>query len=139
MGVAPHNKNRGTKGLKGYKVARRATFLRRGIDQVWEDVRKETPVHNATSGPQGSTTNVVHDEDVAGFGQFFCIPCSKYFQTQHALGTHGKAKAHKKRLKELKAERPHNQADAEKAVGMSAPDNGPRLRSAAVVPQGMAF
>uniref|UniRef100_A0A7S0WNS7 C2H2-type domain-containing protein n=1 Tax=Pyramimonas obovata TaxID=1411642 RepID=A0A7S0WNS7_9CHLO len=138
MGKAPHHKNRGTKGLKGFKVARRAKFLGRGIDQVWEDVRAEEPVHDGKAGPQGTTSRVEHDEDVAGFGQFFCVPCSKYCQTLHALTTHQKSKLHKKRVKELKGDRPHNQADAEKAAGMGTPDNGAPIRSD-VVPQGMAF
>ena len=36
------------------------------------------------------------------------------------------------RIKELKGERPHRQSDAEAAAGVGKPDNGPRLRSAAM-------
>ncbi|KAK3265468.1 hypothetical protein CYMTET_25853 [Cymbomonas tetramitiformis] len=127
MGKAPHNRNKGTKGKKGFKVAKRAHFEARHIDQVWEDVRKEEPVHDGTHGPQGTTARVAHDEDVAGLGQFYCIPCSKYFQNAFSLESHERTKPHKKRLKVLKGERPHSREDAEACGGMGKPDNGPPL------------
>mmetsp|Transcript_21840 Transcript_21840/g.41660 ORF Transcript_21840/g.41660 Transcript_21840/m.41660 type:complete len:143 (+) Transcript_21840:60-488(+) len=128
MGKAPKHKNKGTHTRKGYKVAKRAKFLSRGMDQVWEDVRSEEPVHDAKSGPRGSTAKVEHDEDLAGFGQHYCIACSRYFQSVNAMMTHEKTKIHKKRIRELKGDRPHNQEDAEAAAGMGKPDNGPKLR-----------
>ena len=36
--------------LQGFKVAKRSKFLARHIDQVWEDVRAETPVHDGKAG-----------------------------------------------------------------------------------------
>ena len=42
-----------------------------------------------------------------------------------------------RRIKELQGDRPHRQADAEKAGNMGAPDNGPKLRSAGALPAAM--
>jgi hypothetical protein len=35
---------------QGFKVERRGKFLSRHMDLVWEDVRKEVPVHNDKAG-----------------------------------------------------------------------------------------
>lgn len=35
---------------QGFKVDRRGKFLSRHMDLVWEDVRKEVPVHNDKAG-----------------------------------------------------------------------------------------
>mmetsp|Transcript_37681 Transcript_37681/g.52343 ORF Transcript_37681/g.52343 Transcript_37681/m.52343 type:complete len:139 (+) Transcript_37681:190-606(+) len=138
MGKAPHAAHKGTKTKKGHKSAKRATFIERGIDHLWEDVRSEVPVHDSESGPQGNMGRRAHDEDVAGFGKFYCIPCGRYFQTAVALSTHHKTKMHKKRVKELKGARPHTQQDAEAAVGMGSVDNGQPLQSENT-PEGMSF
>ena len=37
------------------------------------------------------------DEDKPGLGQFYCIPCSRYFADQTSLTNHTKEKKHKKR------------------------------------------
>jgi bud site selection protein 20 len=77
---------------------------------------------------------------VPGGGCHYCIPCSKYFTDAKTLASHSKTKPHKRRLGELvklKAQgvAPHSQADAERAGGLGAPDNGPRLRpQAAAIP-----
>lgn len=65
------------------------------------------------------------DEDIPGHGKHYCLPCSRYFVSKTALDTHLKTKPHKRRCKELEGDRPHNQADADWAGGMGAPDNGP--------------
>lgn len=75
------------------------------------------------------------DDDVPGCGRHFCLTCSKYFVDAKALDTHTKTKPHKRRLAELvklkqSGMKPHTAADAERAGGLGAPDNGPRLRSA---------
>jgi bud site selection protein 20 len=72
---------------------------------------------------------------VAGLGQHFCVPCSRYFTTQAALCTHQKSKPHKRRVKALSGDRPHNQADAEWAAGVGAPDNGPAVGGATAAMQ----
>lgn len=52
------------------------------------------------------------------------MPCSRYFISSSALGDHKRTKPHKKRVKEVSGERPHNQADADWAAGMGPADNG---------------
>jgi hypothetical protein len=39
---------------QGFKVDRRGKFLSRHMDLVWEDVRKEVPVHNEKAGEVSS-------------------------------------------------------------------------------------
>mmetsp|Transcript_17698 Transcript_17698/g.57246 ORF Transcript_17698/g.57246 Transcript_17698/m.57246 type:complete len:138 (+) Transcript_17698:197-610(+) len=76
MGKAPNNKNKGTKGTKFSKTLRNKLFLMRGVDQVWEDVRKEEGVTDGkTFGPLGTTTKGQLDEDIPGYGKFYCIAC----------------------------------------------------------------
>jgi bud site selection protein 20 len=45
-----------------------------------------------------------------------------------ALEKHTKTKLHKRRVKVLLGDRPHNKLDAELAGNMGAPDNGAKLR-----------
>lgn len=70
------------------------------------------------------------DEDLPAHGQHFCISCSRYFQSEEALRAHEKTKPHRRRIKVLLGARPHNQADADWAAGMGAPDNGQGRRAA---------
>lgn len=65
------------------------------------------------------------DEELPAHGKHFCLPCSRYFISEAALKTHEATKPHKRRIKQLSGDRPHNQADADWAGGMGAPDNGP--------------
>mmetsp|Transcript_29934 Transcript_29934/g.54777 ORF Transcript_29934/g.54777 Transcript_29934/m.54777 type:complete len:150 (-) Transcript_29934:143-592(-) len=118
------------KHRKTFKQLRRGVFQERHIDQLWEDIRKDPKlVHNEKTGPQGTTAKVELDEDTPGYGKHYCIPCGKYFQSGSALIDHEKEKPHKRRIKMLKnTAKPHNQADADKAGGVGAPDNGPKLR-----------
>lgn len=117
------------KRAKICKQNQRKTFEARHIDQVWEDVRKlPGEVHSKAHGPGGTTDKVEHDEDTPGHGQFYCIPCSRYFQTAVALADHEKTKPHKRKVKMLlTTARPHNQRDADAAGGMGPPDNGVSL------------
>lgn len=116
-----HSKGRKT---KLHKSGVRKIFSARHIDQVWEDVRKERGVHDGASGPIGTTSKVVLDEDLPAEGQHYCISCSRYFQSETALQDHKKTKPHKRRIKQLLGPRPHDQQDADWAAGMGAPHNG---------------
>ncbi|PRW60962.1 zinc finger 593 [Chlorella sorokiniana] len=118
-----HSKGRKT---KLHKRGVRKIFSARHIDQVWEDVRKTDGVHDGKVGPLGTTDKVELDEDLPAHGQHFCIACSRYFINETALQDHLGTKPHRRRVKELMGARPHNQADADWAAGMGAPDNGPR-------------
>lgn len=52
---------------------------------------------------------------------------------------HTITKLHKRRVKQLLGDRPHNKTDAELAGGMGLPDNGPRIRSESSVAVAMAI
>ncbi|CAK0807948.1 unnamed protein product [Prorocentrum cordatum] len=79
------------------------------IDQVHDDLK--TPDKFVPEAME-------KDEDLPGLGQFYCIACSRFFQTAEVLAVHVKSKLHKRRLQKAKDE-PHTQRDAELAVGMS--------------------
>ncbi|CAK0784908.1 hypothetical protein CVIRNUC_008113 [Coccomyxa viridis] len=128
--VAKRRTSSGNSRRKGtYKAQQRKVFQGRHIDQVWDDVRKETLVTVSETtgdklGPIGTTDKAVLDEDTPGGGAFYCTPCSRYFVSADALQKHAGTKPHKRRLKELQGARPHNKQDAEWAAGMGKPDNG---------------
>ncbi|KAF7457462.1 putative bud site selection protein [Cryptosporidium felis] len=44
------------------------------------------------------------DSDLPGHGQFYCIPCARYFVNSSSLMSHNKSKDHKKMLKRVKSE-----------------------------------
>lgn len=56
------------------------------------------------------------DLDQAGFAQFYCIHCAKYYIDQRALDDHFKTKVHKRRMKALEDE-PYTEKEAEMAAG----------------------
>jgi bud site selection protein 20 len=56
------------------------------------------------------------DLDQAGFAQFYCIHCAKYYINQRALDDHFKTKVHKRRMKALEDE-PYTEKEAELAAG----------------------
>lgn len=56
------------------------------------------------------------DETKPGLGQFYCITCSRYFDSVSAKNTHIKGRHHKRRIKELK-EGPYTQEEAVFAAG----------------------
>jgi len=89
----------------------------RDLDQISEDLR--SPKHLA----QHKSTKAA--EDLPGLGQFYCIECAKWFESEHSMVTHRKGSTHKRRVKALKDE-PYTQKEAEAAIGLR-PDNGPRL------------
>jgi len=78
------------------------------------------------------------DEDVPAHGQHYCISCSRYFVSNDALVKHTATKLHKRRVKALLGDKPHNQMDADLAGGMGRPDNGQQLRPSTTV-VGMAM
>ncbi|WOO84409.1 Zinc finger protein bud20 [Vanrija pseudolonga] len=65
------------------------------------------------------------DEEKPGLGQYYCIECAKYYESERALATHTKSKVHKRRLKELK-EGAYTSQEAERVSGKTAPDNRQR-------------
>ncbi|KAL1956198.1 hypothetical protein VTO42DRAFT_7545 [Malbranchea cinnamomea] len=88
----------------------------RDYDQVRADI--ESPKHLA----QYKATKA--DEDLPGLGQYYCVECAKWFESEYNLNAHRKGKNHKRRLRLLREE-PHSQKIAEAAIGLTT-DNGKR-------------
>ncbi|KAJ8609870.1 hypothetical protein MRB53_038909 [Persea americana] len=83
--------------------------LSRGIDQIKADLASEKHLS------QYQSTKAA--EDLPGLGEFYCIECAKWFESEQNLAGHRKGQAHKRRLKELKEEA-HSQEVADKVVGL---------------------
>ncbi|KAI5283550.1 Bud site selection protein 20 [Ascosphaera aggregata] len=73
-----------------------------------------------------------HVEGLPALGAFYCVECSKWFESEHNLLAHRKGKSHKRRVRLLKEE-PHSQKLAEAAIGLTT-NNGVRS-SDIVVPE----
>ncbi|PSS07079.1 hypothetical protein M430DRAFT_23231 [Amorphotheca resinae ATCC 22711] len=86
------------------------------LDQIAADLRspKHLEQHKSTKAA----------EDLPGLGQFYCIECAKWFESEYSLVGHRKGSTHKRRVKALKDE-PYTQKEAEAAIGLRT-DNGPR-------------
>ena len=108
------------RGPKSKSKTRRHT---RDLDQVHADVasKKHLQSYVDTKAP----------EDLPGFGQWYCIECSKWFESEINLVKHAKGKPHKRRVRQLKDE-PYTQKEAEAAVGLTT-DNGRRLEEREMV------
>lgn len=63
-----------------------------------------------------SLKNQAFDETKPGLGQYYCIPCARYFDSVSAKNTHMKGRFHKRQVKELK-EGPYTQEEANFAAG----------------------
>jgi len=88
----------------------------RDLDQISSDM--QSPKHLE------QFKNLKAAEDLPGLGQFYCIECAKWFESEHSLVTHRKGSAHRRRVKALK-DGPYTQKEAEAAIGLRT-DNGPR-------------
>lgn len=81
---------------------------KRDIDQIYEDSKPE----NTSKKVQEAT---VLDEDKPALGQYYCLPCDKYFCDGSTLEVHKKQKPHKRRLKALEEE-PHSQVSVRLSI-----------------------
>lgn len=99
------------RGADSKKKTRRYT---RDIDQIHADIasKRHLEQYVETKAP----------EDLPGFGQWYCVECSKWYESEVNLTAHKKGKPHKRRVKQLKEE-PYTQHEAEAAVGLTT-DNG---------------
>merc|ERR1712014_320923 len=79
------------------------------IDQVHDDL-KHAHKFNPGELPQ--------NEDLPGMGQFYCIPCARFFTSAEVKAKHEKSKLHKRRLQKA-SDDPHTQRDADMAVGLT--------------------
>ncbi|KAK1082596.1 hypothetical protein LTR33_003815 [Friedmanniomyces endolithicus] len=105
------------RGPKSKSKTRRHT---RDLDQVHADVhsKKHLQQYHDTKAP----------EDLPGFGQWYCVECAKWFESETNLVQHGKGKPHKRRVRQLEEE-PYSQKEAEAATGLTT-DNGKRAGDA---------
>ena len=103
MGCKQSRKKKNPNNTKVIKTKRRT----RDIDQVHEDLKNPEKFES-----------LPHDEDLPGEGQFYCVPCARYFQHKEALDKHLETRPHKRRTK-MALEDPHTQISAEAAVGYS--------------------
>lgn len=115
-GKCPHRRVK--KRRLDNKSARRAKFLVKGDDAVYEDLQK----------PEDERKPLPIDEDLPGMGQFYCLHCDRYFANISIRDEHFQTKRHKKRVKQMQGPAPHTQLDADLAAGMGMPDNGPKLQ-----------
>ncbi|KAG4305653.1 hypothetical protein PORY_001209 [Pneumocystis oryctolagi] len=88
-----------------YKTKR----YQRGIDQIHRDI--------STPELKEALLSQKIDIDLPGLGKYYCIECSRYFESNDALVKHRIGKIHKKRVKLLK-EVPYSQEEAEASVGI---------------------
>ncbi|KAG7662103.1 uncharacterized protein J8A68_004365 [[Candida] subhashii] len=96
----------GRYSVKRYKTKRRT----RDLDLIYNDLSSRDSIVRLKNQPL--------DETKPGLGQYYCIECAKYFETQLALDRHGKSKIHKRRVKELK-QRPYTPLESEAAAGVN--------------------
>lgn len=96
----------GRYSVKRYKTKRRT----RDLDLIYDDISLQSRIQQLKKQEL--------DEDKPGLGQYYCIECAKYFESQQTLERHTKSKVHKRRLKDLK-QRPYTTLEAEAASGVN--------------------
>lgn len=81
----------------------------READQIlYDDMKSSKSIESLKNQPL--------DETKPGLGQYYCIPCARYFDSVSAKNTHMKGRFHKRQVKELK-EGPYTQEEANFAAG----------------------
>eukprot|EP00438_Fugacium_kawagutii_P024759 Skav204252 [mRNA] locus=scaffold912:80551:83877:- [translate_table: standard] len=76
-------------------------------------------VHDDLKAPQNFQPGALpRDEDLPGMGQFYCIACNRFFESEEVKAKHERSKLHKRRLQKA-SDDPHTQQDAEMAVGLT--------------------
>lgn len=94
----------GRYSVKRYKTKRRT----RDLDLVYNDMSSKESIAKLKNQPL--------DETKPGLGQYYCIECAKYFETQPTLDLHRKGKIHKRRVKDLK-HRPYTPLESQAVAG----------------------
>ncbi|KAF2768503.1 hypothetical protein EJ03DRAFT_352046 [Teratosphaeria nubilosa] len=97
------------RGSQSKRKARRHAAIR-DIDQIHADIHSKNHLkqYHDTKAP----------EDLPGFGQWYCVECAKWFESEVNFTKHAKGKPHKRRFRQLKEE-PYSQKEAEAAVGLT--------------------
>ncbi|XP_065837875.1 zinc finger protein 593-like [Oscarella lobularis] len=96
------------KNIKDTKKKFRTRRRTKDIDQIHDDLKPE-------NAEQLKRQN---DPDLPGFGQHYCLECSRHFIDEKSLSEHVKSKVHKRRLKELSRAPPYTQEEADAAAGL---------------------
>ncbi|KAL8760323.1 MAG: hypothetical protein Q9199_000105 [Rusavskia elegans] len=91
----------------------------RDLDQVHADLRSSKHLSQHKSAKPA--------EDLPGLGQWYCVECAKWFESEHSMQQHTRGKNHKRRVRMLKEE-PYSQKEADAAIGLLT-DNGTRKPS----------
>lgn len=102
MGRPQRRKGNFSKNKTSHRSKKTRNY-KKDIDQIYEDNQAENV---------GKFMNQSINESLPGFGQFFCVSCSRYFIGKSALEAHFKTKPHKKQLKKLN-EKPYTIKDSE--------------------------
>lgn len=93
------------RAARQYKTRR----YKRDVDQIFDDDFAANQIQKLK--------NQEIDETKPGLGQFYCIPCAKYFESEVAIKSHVVTKRHKRRLKEIN-DRPYTTQEADAAAGL---------------------
>lgn len=96
----------GRYSVKRYKTKRRT----RDLDLIYQDLSLTESIQKLKNQPL--------DENKPGLGQYYCIECAKYFESQSTLDSHTKSKIHKRRVRQLK-QRPYTPLESEAASGLN--------------------
>ncbi|KAL9002966.1 MAG: hypothetical protein Q9188_004132 [Gyalolechia gomerana] len=108
-----------TRRIKTKRRTSAERFGNRDLDQIHADLRSSKHLtEHKTAKPA---------EDLPGLGQFYCIECAKWFESEHSMLQHRRGKNHKRRIRALKEE-PYSQKEADAAIGLRT-DNGIRKPS----------
>ena len=99
----PQRRNGNLAKNKVFHKSRKTKHYRKDIDQIYDDNKAEN-IEKYMNQPI--------NEQLPGFGQFYCISCSRYFVNKSAIEAHFKTKDHKKQIKTLK-ETPYTIKEAE--------------------------
>ena len=92
-----------------YSVKRHKTKRReRDIDLIYNEISSKESIARLKNQPL--------DDTKPGLGQYYCVECAKYFESQLTLNIHGKGKVHKRRVKELR-QRPYSPLESQAAAG----------------------
>ena len=111
MGTAAQRRRGNTSRNKQYQKTRKTktSAPTRDIDQiVFVDMQPEMTQ---------KLKNQKLDEDKPGLAQHYCIPCARYFISEHAMNCHLKTKEHKKRNKVIKTDVPYTIEESLRAAG----------------------
>lgn len=105
MGRPQRRKGNFSMNKKFHRLVKNKNY-RKDMDIIYEENKPEN---------QEKMLNQPINEQLPGFGQFYCIICSRYFVNKVALEGHNTTKQHKRRVKLLK-DKPYDHKEAEECA-----------------------